>query len=75
MACNTVKSEIEGVELHAVPYSGVAEAELAMLRNTAPLSGEDQFSLLRALLHEQSPANIDCVTTLFEGRQGSASHR
>jgi len=65
MACNTVKSEIEGVELYAVPYGGVAEAELAMLRNTAPLSGEDQFSLLRALLHEQSPANIDCVTTLL----------
>jgi hypothetical protein len=30
MACNTVKEEIEGVTLHAVPYGGVAEAELAI---------------------------------------------
>ena len=26
---------IEGEALHAVPYGGVSEAELAMLRNTA----------------------------------------
>ena len=38
MACNTVKSEIEGVALHAVPYGGVSEAEYAVLRNEAPLT-------------------------------------
>ncbi len=66
MACNTVKSEIEGVELHAVPYGGVSEPELAVSRNTAPLSAEDEFALIRALLHEQSPANIDRVTALLK---------
>ena len=66
MACNTVKSDIEGVDLHAVPYGGVAEAELAVLRNAAPLSAEDEFTLLRALLHEHSPVNIDCVTALLK---------
>jgi hypothetical protein len=66
MACNTVKEEIEGVELHAVPYGGVAQAELATLRNAAPLTAEDEFALLRALLHEHSPTNLDCVTQLLK---------
>ena len=66
MACNTVKEEIEGVALHAVPYGGVAEAELAILRNTAPLTAEEEFALLRALLHEHSPANLDCVTQMLK---------
>lgn len=65
MACNTVKEEIEGVALHAVPYGGVAEAELAILRNTAEPTAEDEFALLRALLHEHSPANLDCITQLL----------
>jgi hypothetical protein len=66
MACNTVKEEIEGVALHAVPYGGVSEAEQAILRNTAPPSAEEEFALLRALLHEQSPANLDCVTMMLK---------
>jgi hypothetical protein len=66
MACNTVKEEIEGVALHAVPYGGVAEAELAILRNTAPMTAEDEFALLRALLHDHSPANLDAVTQLLK---------
>jgi hypothetical protein len=65
MACNTVKEEIEGVELHAVPYGGVSEAELAMLRNNGPMNAEDEFALLRALLHEHSPANLDCITQML----------
>ena len=66
MACNTVKEEIEGVALHAVPYGGVSEAEQAILRNTASPSAEEEFALLRALLHEQSPANLDCVTMMLK---------
>ncbi len=66
MACNTVKEEIEGVALHAVPYGGVSEAELAMLRNTSPLTAEDEFAILRALLHEHSPANLDCMTEMLK---------
>ena len=66
MACNTVKEEIEGVALHAVPYGGVSEAEQAILRNTASPSAEEEFALLRALLHEHSPANLDCVTMMLK---------
>src|SRR5579859_4222992 len=59
MACNTIKEEIEGVVLHAVPYGGVSDAELAMLRNTGALQAEEEFELMRALLHEHSPANLE----------------
>ena len=33
MACNLVKMNIEGEALHAVPYGGVSDAEVAVLRN------------------------------------------
>ncbi|MGE4044093.1 MAG: hypothetical protein AB7F35_04520 [Acetobacteraceae bacterium] len=65
MACNTMKSEIEGVALHAVPYGGVSEAEHAVLRNTAPLTAEEERELVDALLYQHTPANIDCVTRLL----------
>ena len=65
MACNTVKSEIEGVALHAVPYGGVAEAELAMLRNTAPLTKAEEAELIDTLLHQHAPANCDRITALL----------
>ncbi len=66
MACNTIKEEIEGVALHAVPYGGVSDAEQAMLRNKAALSAEEEFELMRALLHEHSPSNLDCVTQMLK---------
>ena len=66
MACNTVKQEIEGVALHAVPYGGVAEAELAMLHNAAPLSDAEETALIRALLEDHSPADLDAVTRLLK---------
>jgi hypothetical protein len=65
MACNTVKSQIEGEALHAVPYGGVSEVELAMLRQTAPLSAEEEAGLIDALLYRHEPANIDAITALL----------
>jgi hypothetical protein len=65
MACNTVKSEIEGVALHAVPYGGVSDAELAVLRNTAPLTKQEEEALVDALLHQHSPGNLEQITTLL----------
>ena len=66
MACNTVKEDVEGVALHAVPYGGLSDAELAMLHNRASLSAEEEFELMRALLHEHSPGNLDCVTQMLK---------
>ena len=67
MACNTVKSEIEGVALHAVPYGGVSDAELAVLRNTAPLSKAEETELIDTLLREHSPAGLERITSLLRG--------
>ena len=44
MACNTVKSDIEGEVLHAVPYGGVSEAERSVLR-----AGEDPRRIVDAI--------------------------
>jgi hypothetical protein len=65
MACNTVKSEIEGVALHAVPYGGVSEAEYAVLRNEAPLTKAEEAGLIEVLLHEHSPADLERITALL----------
>lgn len=51
--------------MHAVPYSGVSEAEAAVLRNTAPLSAEEEATLVDALLHQHSPGNLEAVTKLL----------
>jgi hypothetical protein len=69
MACNTVKSDIEGAALDSVPYGGVSEAERAVLDLTAPLTAGEEFGLHDALLHQHSPAAIDCITALLRARK------
>ena len=47
MACNMVKMHIEGEELHAVPYGGVSDAELKVLReNRQPLNQAEAAELI-----------------------------
>ena len=41
VACNYIKMMIEGEALHAVPYSGVSDAELAVLRNKEPVNQQE----------------------------------
>lgn len=66
MACNIVKTEIEGQTLRAIPYGGVSDAEAAMLRNAAPLSAEEEAGLIRTLLHGVGePENTGAVTALL----------
>jgi len=65
MACNVIKTFIEGEALHAVPYGGVSAAELAVLRNTGPLDAAEEAALIEALLHEHEPAYIDRITALL----------
>src|ERR1700755_3436133 len=45
MACNYIKMMIEGETLRAVPYGGVSEAEVALLRNSQPVSPQDAAEL------------------------------
>jgi hypothetical protein len=67
MACNVVKALIESEALHAVPYGGVSDAELAMLHNTAPLDADDEAGLINTLLHQPEPAYIERITALLKG--------
>jgi hypothetical protein len=64
-ACNTIKQDIEGETLRAVPYGGVSEAEAAMLRNTAPLSVAEEDALIATLLHGEEPADANAITALL----------
>ncbi|MBV9249930.1 MAG: hypothetical protein JO227_11880 [Acetobacteraceae bacterium] len=66
MACNCVKMWIEGEELHAVPYGGVSEAELAALRKTEPLNQQESAELIRATIREDEPACLEAVTKLIK---------
>jgi hypothetical protein len=66
MACNAVKMFIEGEALHAVPYGGVSEAELAVLRNREPLNQEEAAGLTEAVLRGPEPGNIEYVTKLLK---------
>jgi hypothetical protein len=59
MACNMVKMNIEGEALHAVPYGGVADAELAVLRNNKePLNQEETAGLIKLLKAGKDPRRI-----------------
>ena len=67
MACNVVKAAVEGEALHAIPYGGVSDPELAMLHNTAPLDVDDEAGLIDTLLHQPEPAYIERITALLKG--------
>jgi hypothetical protein len=59
MACNVVKTSIEGEALHAVPYSGVSDAKRGMLKNAIPLTAEEEAGLIDAVLHRPEPGYIE----------------
>jgi hypothetical protein len=69
MACNVIKSCIEGEALHAVPYGGVSEAEAMALRNNLEMTRDDEGVLIDALLHKPEPAYIDEITRLRRDRR------
>ncbi|MBN8902478.1 MAG: hypothetical protein J0H57_15735 [Rhodospirillales bacterium] len=67
MACNWVKMTIEGEALHAVPYGGVSDAEVAMLRdNKEPVNQEEATVLMRALLREGEVPTLEAITKLLK---------
>jgi hypothetical protein len=58
---------IEGEALHAVPYGGVSEAEVAVLRdNKAPLNQQEAAGLIDAIIRSEEPDNLHCVTRLLK---------
>jgi hypothetical protein len=66
MACNCVKMWIEGEALHAVPYGGVSEAELTVLRNSEPLNQQESAALIQAIIREDEPSALKVLTELLK---------
>ena len=66
MACNCVKMWIEGEALHAVPYSGVSEAELALLRNSEALNQEESATLIEAIIRADEQDALKTLTQLLK---------
>lgn len=66
MACNLVKMWIEGEALHAVPYSGVSEAELAVLRNSEAVNQEESSALIEAILRGDEMDGLKVLTQILK---------
>ncbi len=66
VACNYVKANIEGEALHAVPYGGVSEAELAVLRNTGELTPAESADLIRSVIRDTEHVAFATLTSLLK---------
>ena len=66
VACNYIKIMIEGEELRAVPYGGVSEPELAMLRNKEPVNQDEAAELTTAILRMGEIETLEAVTKLLK---------
>src|ERR1700761_9458852 len=66
VACNYIKMMIEGEALHAIPYRGVSEAELAVLRNREPVSKQEAAELSSAVLRQGEIETLEALTKLLK---------
>src|ERR1700690_1061331 len=66
VACNYIKMMIEGETLRAVPYGGVSEAELALLRNNQPVNQQDAADLSTAVLRQGELETLETLTRLLK---------
>jgi len=57
---------IEGEALHAVPYGGVSEAELAVLRNKEPVNQQEAAELTTAILRQGEIETLEALTKLLK---------
>ncbi len=66
LACNLVKMDIEGEALHAVPYGGVSDPEVAVLRNTGEVTPDESAELIRATIRDDEMVALNYVTKLIK---------
>ena len=66
MACNAVKMFVEEKTLHAVPYSGVSEREMAILNNDVPLTSGEEAKLIDVLIRRREPEYIGYIADLLK---------
>ena len=60
---------IEGETLRAVPYGGVGEAELAVLRQTGPVPAEDAQALIQAVTRGRELDTFEVLTRMLKSGQ------
>jgi hypothetical protein len=66
VACNYIKMMIEGEALHAVPYGGVSEAELAVLGNKEPVNQQEAAELSTTILRQGEIETLEALTRLLK---------
>jgi len=66
VACNYIKMMIEGEALHAVPYGGVSEAELAVLRNRETVNQQEAAELSTTILRQGEIETLEALTRLLK---------
>src|SRR6201994_2150518 len=66
VACNYIKMMIEGEALHAVPYRGVSEAELAVLRNKERVNQQEAAELTTAIMRQGEIETLEVLTRLLK---------
>src|ERR1700760_2141641 len=66
VACNYIKMMIEGETLRAIPYGGVSEAELALLRNKEPVNQQEAAELTNAVLRQGEIETLEALTKLLK---------
>jgi hypothetical protein len=69
MACNYIKMMVEGETLRAIPYGGVGEAELALLRNTGAVPAEDSAALIHAVVRAGEAEVLETLTRMLKSGQ------
>ena len=70
MACNCVTHYLEQQKISAIPYAGTTERELALLRNSEPLSRAEAEALLEVLLQQPEPAYLEAMSKLLLAGKG-----
>ena len=70
MACNAIKTFIDGEALHAVPYAGASARETAMLSQTEPLNQEESARLIQAIIREPEPSFLHVLSELLIAGKG-----
>ncbi len=70
MACNAVKTYLDGEALHAVPYGGASAREAALLLNSEALAPGEAAELTEAIIRAPEPGYIEVLSRLLLAGKG-----
>src|SRR5437764_5208831 len=70
MACNCVTHYLEQQKISAIPYSGTSATELALLKNTEPLTPAEAEAFIEVVLRQHEPAYLAELSKLLLAGKG-----